>query len=481
MKNKDDNGNLDKIKKILLEAGTNKDIGKIKIDSKLEEDLGVDSFGALEALFSLEQEFGITISDRDFSKVRTVRDVIDYIETILKGEKVKENKKKNFIENLRIDKSEADKIKFNPYYKLVESSLGREILIEGKKLISLGSNDYLGLASDEKIKEEARRILAEYGISMCGTPIVVGQTDINRRLEVKIAEFLKQEDALIFPSGFQANIGVFKTLCDAEDIIIADKSAHSSLIEGALMSSATLRFFPFNDTSALEEILKVSQDYRMRFIVVEGLYSTEGASTPLDVVSRLAKEYNAFIILDDAHGVGVLGREGGGVMEKYDIFKVDLISGSLGKAIGCFGGFLAGKERIIDFFRYRLSSYIYSTALPPSVAAGCICSLDLIPRLSDRREKIEKYKERLYKSLSDMGYNLTQATSPLFSVIFENTNKTLKVTKALFERGVYGTPFLPPSVPKESPRIRLIPTANLEEEDIEEVIAVFGEIKGLSL
>ncbi len=475
------NGMIDKIKKILLEVGTNKDIGKIKIDSKLEKDLGIDSFGVLEALFSLEQEFGITVSDRDFSKVRTVQDVVNQINTILKGEKIREDKKENFLENLQIDKSEADKIEFNPYYKLVESSLDRKILVEGKELISLGSNDYLGLANDKKIKEKAKEVLEKYGISMCGTPIVVGQTDINRKLEVKIAEFLKQEDALIFPSGFQANISIFKTLCDSEDIIITDKSAHSSLIEGAIMSSASLRFFPFNDTFALEEILKVSQDYRMRFIVVEGLYSTEGASTPLDEVSRLAREYNAFIILDDAHGVGVLGREGRGVMEKYDIYDVDLISGSLGKAIGCFGGFLAGKEKIIDFFRYRLSSYIYSTALPPSVAAGCICSIDLIPHLTDRREKIEKYKERLYKSLSDMGYNLTPATSPLFSVIFENTNKTLKVTKALFERGVYGTPFLPPSVSKESPRIRLIPTANLQEEDIEEVIAVFEEIKDLSL
>jgi 8-amino-7-oxononanoate synthase len=477
MKSKDNNGNLDKIKRILLDVGTNKDMGKIKIDSELEKDLGIDSFGALEALFSLEQEFGITISDRDFSKVRKVRDVVNYIETILKGEKVEENRKKNFIENLQIDKSEADKIRFNPYYKLVESSLGRKILIEGKKLISMGSNDYLGLANDEKVKEEAKRILAEYGISMCGTPIVVGQTDINRKLEVKIAKFLKQEDALIFPSGFQANIGVFKTLCASEDIIIADKSAHSSLIEGALMSSASLRFFPFNDTSALEEILKVSQDYRMRFIVVEGLYSTEGTSTPLDIVTQLAKEYNAFIILDDAHGVGVLGREGRGVMEKYDIFEVDLISGSLGKAIGCFGGFLAGKERIIDFFRYRLSSYIYSTALPPSVAAGCLCALNLIPDLSERRDRIKNYKERLYTALNSMGYNLTISTSPLFSVLFEDTGKTLKMTKALFERGVYGTPFLPPSVPKESPRIRLIPTAKLEEEDIERVIEVFDELK----
>lgn len=472
---------IDKIKRILLEVGTNKDIEKIKVDSKLEKDLGIDSFGALEALFSLEQEFGITISDRDFSKVRTVRDVVSQIDAILKGGKVREDKKESFLENLQVDKSEAEDIKFNPYYKLVESSLDRKILIEGKELISLGSNDYLGLANDERIKEKAKKVLEKYGISMCGTPIVVGQTDINRELEIKISEFLKQEDALIFPSGFQANISVFKTLCDSEDIIIADKSAHSSLIEGALMSSATLRFFPFNDTSALEEILKVSQDYRMRFIVVEGLYSTEGASTPLDEVNRLAKEYRAFIILDDAHGVGVLGKEGRGVMEKYDIFDVDLISGSLGKAIGCFGGFLAGSEKIIDFFRYRLSSYIYSTALPPSVAAGCICSLDLIPRLSDRREKIEKYKERLYESLSDMGYNLTPATSPLFSVIFENTSKTLKVTKALFERGVYGTPFLPPSVPKEAPRIRLIPNANLKEEDIEEVIAVFEGIRDLSL
>ena len=467
-----------RVRKILAEVGQEKNIEKIRMEARLNEDLGIDSFGAIEAIFKLEDEFEITISERNFSSIKTVKDVVDYIESVIERKALeKEKESKEFYDSLYIDKSEAEEVKFNPYYKLVQSGLGRKILIEGRELISLGSNDYLGLANSEKLKEKAKEAIDKYGISMCGTPIVIGQTDINRKLELKIAEFLKQEDAILFPSGFQANIEIFNVLATSQDLIIADKNIHSSLIQGIALSKAKPKFFPHNDVLTLEKILKSSQGYRIKFIVVEGVYSTEGNTSPLDVIVDLSRKYNAFVILDDAHGIGVLGKEGRGVMERFNIFDVDLVSGSLGKALGCFGGFLAGKKKIIDYFRYKLPSYIYSTALPPSIAAACLASLDIVKDLNEIRQIILRYKEKLYENLKKMGYNLTRSITPLFSIIFENSKKTLQITKALFERGIYVTPFLPPSVPQKSPRIRLIPTVNLQEEDIEQVIEVFREIK----
>lgn len=387
-------------------------------------------------------------------------------------------RKKDYLDTLYIDKEPLKKVKFNPYYKLIQSSLDRKILIDNKEVISLGSNNYLGIANNKEMKQKAKEALEKYGISMCGTPIVVGQTDINRALELKLAEFLKQEDVLLYPSCYQCNMGVFQVLSTGEDIIIVDRNIHSSLLNGCALSRAKFRLFPHNNTRRLEEILKRSQDYRMRFIVVEGLYSTEGDIPPLDKIVELAKRYNAFIIVDDAHGVGVLGKEGRGIMEVFNVFgDVDLVTGSLGKALATFGGFLAGKAKIIDFFRYKSTMLIYSTALPPSIAASAIASVDIVKNHPELREIIWRYRDRLYTSLKRMGYHLTKSAAPVFSVIFESTEKTIEITKALFERGVYVTPFVPPSVPKRSPRIRLIPTANLKEEDIEQVIRVFKEVK----
>ncbi|GAI52778.1 unnamed protein product, partial [marine sediment metagenome] len=195
-----------------------------------------------------------------------------------------------------------------------QSGLGRNVKVDNKPLISLGTNDYLGIANNSHIKEAAIKTLDEFGVSMCGTPIVIGQTTINKRLEIETASFLKQEDALVFPSCYQCNMGVFSLLANKEDVIITDKKIHSSLLNGIGLCDSLFKVFPHNNTSKLEQALKRYQERRMRFIVVEGLYSTDGDVAPLREIAELAKRYNAFIILDDAHSVGVLGREGRGLL-----------------------------------------------------------------------------------------------------------------------------------------------------------------------
>ena len=383
-----------------------------------------------------------------------------------------------FEESFFIDKSPVLEANFNPYYLPVQSGLGSRVTIADHQVISLGSNDYLGLASNELLKEKAHEALDKYGISMCGTAIVVGQTDLNRELEIKSAALVKQEDALVYPSCFQANTGLFQMLCKDDDIVLADKGAHSSLLNGVFLSKARFRLFRHNDVKHLRKLLEQSTGHRMRFIVMDGLYSTLGDYPPLDEICALAKEFDAYTILDDAHGIGVLGRKGRGVLELFDAYEdIDMVTGSYGKALGCAGGFIAGKYRITDYFRYRNPMYIYSTALTPALSAACLAAIDLSMNHPEWRERIWAYKDRLVNALEKLGYRLTPSQAPLFSVLFNSTAETFTAARILFEKGVYGTPFVHPSVPRRSPRIRLIPHAGLTGEDIDRVIEIFSETR----
>jgi len=218
--------------------------------------------------------------------------------------------------------------------------------------------------------------------------------------------------------------------------------------------------------------------YYLRFVVVEGLYSTEGDTAPLREIYELSREYGAFIVLDDAHGLGVLGKEGKGTTEHFDLLgKIDLITGSFGKAFGCFGGFIATNFDLADSFRYKLSPLIYSTALPPVMTAASLASIDIVQNANKERQRLSGNKERMYSALKTLGYNLTPSSTPLFSVITKTNYETIKLAKELNQEGVYGTPFLVPSVPEGRALIRFIPHAGLTHEDLSQVIGAFKKIK----
>lgn len=383
----------------------------------------------------------------------------------------------DYLSQFNFDKSLAEEIGFNPYFQSIDSGMGSHVRLQGKNLINLGTNDYLGLSNKTEIKAAACAAMEDFGISMCGTPIVIGQSALNSQLETELARFLKQEDALVYPSCYQCNMGVFSVLASEQDVVLFDKDIHSSLMNGITLSKAKWRSFPHNDLARLEKLLKDTQDRRMRFIVFEGLYSTGGDYPDLSKIIELAKKYDAFTIIDDSHGIGILGDTGRGVVELYDAFKeIDLITVSLGKAIGTFGGALLGSERIVDFFRYSSSMYFYSTALPPAIAGATLEALKYIDHAHAKRGMIKKYADKMYSALLEMGYTLSKSESPLFSVISETSEKTFEITKQLFERGVYAVPFIPPSVPKDSPRIRLTFNAYLSDSDIDQAITVFKEI-----
>ncbi|MBM3248763.1 MAG: aminotransferase class I/II-fold pyridoxal phosphate-dependent enzyme [Candidatus Omnitrophica bacterium] len=469
------------VKNLLAKVGEEKDASKIKRDTKIKDGLGIDSLDGIELISALEDIFQIDIPDSNFDSSLKVGDIIDLIQARLNAAAERSQgkiDKAGLIDSLRVDKSPLEKISFTPYYRNIESGLASKIKIGNKEFICLGTNDYLAIANNRKIKAAAIKAIKKYGLSMCGTPIVIGQTDINRAFELKIADFLKQDDAIAFPSGFQANTGIFQLLANKDDVIIADKNIHSSLINGCLLTKAKLRFFKHNDAEDLKLALKGSSKYRMRFVVIEGLYSTDGDIAPLDKISSLAKEFDSFLIVDDAHGIGVLGKEGRGILEKFNAYnKVDLITGSLGKAIGLSGGFISGKENIIDYFKYNCPMYFYSTALPAHIAAAAIAAIDFVQKHNDLRIKIFKYKDKLFGALKNMGYHLSASETPLFSILFGNSQQTLEFSKLLFEKQIYTVAFIPPSVPEDSPRIRILTSAYLSDKDIDKAISVFESLK----
>ena len=354
----------------------------------------------------------------------------------------------------------------------------RNITVNGRSMISLGANDYLGIANHDGIKQEAMDALDQFGISMCGTPIVVGRSAINRLLERETAAFLKQEDALVFPSCYQANMSLFQLMAGDQDVIIADKESHSSLLNGAALSRAAFKIFPHNDVEKLSRTLARCRDYDVKFVVLEGLYSTNGDTPPLKEICQAAKENDAFVIVDDAHGLGVLGREGRGILELTDTYyDVDLVTGSFGKAIGTFGGFVAGKAAVIDGFRYKAPMYFYSTALPPVIAGATRAALRYVTQHPELREKIQAFARRLYTALDAMRFRLTPSTTPLVSVIFQTSENTFLATKMLSEHGIYVVPFIPPSVAKNTARVRLTLNALLDEEALDQTIAAFDDIR----
>lgn len=384
-----------------------------------------------------------------------------------------------FDDYFKVNKCIADEVGFNPYYLEVQSCIGKKILIGGKELISFGSNDYLGIANHPRLKEAAKRAIDEFGISLCGTPIVIGYTNLHKRLESTISDFLEMEETLIYPSGYQANIGIFKLLSSMVDAILIDEYAHSCLFEGTRLSKSEVYHFPHNDVEALEKLLEDTSSKRMRFIVVDGLYSTEGSIARLDEIVKLANEYNAFIIMDDAHGLGTLGDNGKGSSEVMNVLsKVHMVTGSLGKALGCTGGFMSTSHNIADYFRYYCSHFVYSTALPPAITAASIEAFSLVAEAKDRREKLNRNKEMLLKAVRDLGFKTTGSSTPLFSIISKHAVNTIKLARDLFERGVYTTPFIPPSVPLGRSCLRFIPSAELDTEDIEKVIEIFKGLRG---
>jgi 7-keto-8-aminopelargonate synthetase-like enzyme len=388
-----------------------------------------------------------------------------------------------YLNQLIIDKSVAEKLSFNPYYPIFQSGLGDPIIVNGKELVNLASNNYLGIAGSERVKTAVIEGVRRYGVCMCGTPIATGYVDAFSRVEGRLAEFVGLEATTLFPSCYQANVGIFSTLAKKEDVILFDHYAHASLITG--VRSVGCRVLPYrhNDTRHLEKLLQELSGYRQVFLVTESVFSTEGSIAPFDEIVRLCEEYDVLPVIDDSHGIGVIGDNGRGILEKKRIRNYQgIYTASLGKALANFGGMVGGDKSLIEYLRYACSSLIYSTALPPSILLGIEKALDIVeaefPVLGAR---MWRYKDLISSRLRELGFSIIEGQAPITSVACGGLAETIRFAKELYSRHILSTPFVPPSVPPNMGRVRLIAGADLQESSVQQALEAFAGMAEVGL
>lgn len=384
----------------------------------------------------------------------------------------------DFYNRFKVNKGLAETAGFNPYYREIRSGLDEIINIEGREFINLASNNYLGLSTHTNVKKAIINAVEKYGSSLCATPIAGGYSDIYKNIEKRLASFIGLEGAVILPSGYGANNAIFPVIAGRDDLAVVDHFAHSSLIEGIRSTQCKIRPFLHNNMEHLEGILKKSTKYRQIFIVTEGVFSTDGTIAPLKDITSLTLKYNAIPVVDDSHGLGVIGKRGRGVLEDQGIKDFDgIYTASLGKAIANTGGVIAGKSRLIEYLKYYCPHLIYSTALPPNVIAGIDAVLDLIElNFNEIIGRASVYKKNIYNALLEKGFNVCKTDTLINSVIIGNAVDTIALSKRFFDNNIFTTSFIEPSVPPNQGRLRLIAGANLTKESINKVIDVIGRL-----
>lgn len=351
----------------------------------------------------------------------------------------------------------------------LQTPQGPHIRIDGHDYLAFASNDYLGLANHPALREAMQQAISDWGVGAGASALVAGHFAIQQQAEDALAEFVGCEAALLFGSGFAANLGVISSLMGRGDEIFADRLCHASLNDGCVLSRATLKRFRHNDLLHLENLLQQSEA-RTRMIVVDAVYSMDGDEAPLPALLALAERYDAWLMIDDAHGFGILG-EGAGVLQEFALRQPRVIyMGTLGKAAGVAGAFVAGTRLLIDWLVNRARSYIYTTAHPPAQAAAILAALPIIRNEKWRRNLIESHIYRLRSALSDSACSLITSRTPIQAIIIGDNEATVRVAGALREEGIWVPAIRPPTVPAGTARLRVSLSAAHSEQDMDRLL-----------
>ncbi|MBI5893473.1 MAG: 8-amino-7-oxononanoate synthase [Deltaproteobacteria bacterium] len=361
---------------------------------------------------------------------------------------------------------------------LVDSPQKPRIKINGKEYILLCSNNYLGLANHPKIKEAAINAIKKYGVGAGGARLVSGNMKPHRELEERIAKFKKTESSLVFNSGYHANLGIISALVGRGDFVFSDKLNHASIVDGCLLSGAEFKRYPHKDISVLEDLLKKHSRLttrNSRLIITDGVFSMDGDIAPLKDILNLAEKYNAMLMIDDAHGTGVLGKNGRGTLEHLGIKNKDIIQmGTFGKAIGTFGAYAAGSKKLIDYLINKARPFIYTTALPPAICSASISAIDIIEKQPQIRKDLWDRVRYFIKGLKDAGIE-TSGETQIIPIIIGNAKKAVDISKKLFEKGVFVQAIRPPAVPEGTARLRITLMANHSWDDLEYALETIKE------
>jgi glycine C-acetyltransferase len=367
--------------------------------------------------------------------------------------------------------------------RIIMTPQGAEIIVKGgREVLNFCANNYLGLSSHSKVIEAAHRTLDEWGYGMSSVRFICGTQDIHKILEQKISNFLQTDDTILFAACFDANGGVFEPILGKEDAIITDQLNHASIIDGIRLCKAQRSIYNHGDMADLEEKLKETQSARYRLVATDGAFSMDGDIAKLDQICDLAEKYDALVMIDDAHSTGFLGKTGRGTPEYRGVMgKVDIITGTLGKALGgASGGFISGRKELIELYRQRSRPYLFSNTLAPAVVGASIAVFDLLSETTELRDKLEENTKYFREKMTEAGFEITPGVHPIVPIMlgkFENDAKLSQdMAKDLLDEGIYVIGFYYPVVPKGQARIRVQLSAAHERHHLDKAIEAFTKI-----
>jgi 8-amino-7-oxononanoate synthase len=358
--------------------------------------------------------------------------------------------------------------------KLIDGPIGPRVSIDGRETLLLCTNDYLGLARHPSVKRAAKKAVDEYGTSAGASRLVSGTLPIHAHLEDALAEFKGTEASIVFGSGYLANMGVISALTKEGDCIYSDQLNHASIVDACRLSRAAVRIFPHSDTVALQEMLANSIACDRKLIVSDGVFSMDGDIAPLPELVRAASKHDCDLMVDDAHATGVVGPAGRGTASHFGLEGgIEIQMGTLSKALGSYGAFIAGSRELIDVLINRSRSFIFTTALPPAAAAAALEALRVVEREPERRERLWNNGKSLKEGLSAAGFDVGPSETFIIPVIIGDARECVRMAEALLDEGVFAQAIRPPSVPVGASRLRVVPTAEHEMEDIEFALDAF--------
>lgn len=366
--------------------------------------------------------------------------------------------------------------------RIVEGPQGTTLTIDGKEIINFCSNDYLGLASHPDVIKAFKKGADEYGVGAGASHLINGHSRAHHVLEEELAEFVNRPRALLFSTGYMANLGIAGALTDRKDYIFEDRLNHASLIDAGRLSGARLQRYLHADPESLDSHLrKISSknsDCR-RLIASDGVFSMDGNIAPLPELARVAKQHHAWLMVDDAHGMGVLGKNGEGSIGHFGLGLEDIpiLMGTLGKAFGTFGAFIAGSEALIETLIQLARTYTYTTAMPPAIAAATSTSLRLLSQEGWRREKLHELIRRFREGAMELGLSLMDSATPIQPVLIGDVDKALFISNALFDRGIFISAIRPPTVPEGSARLRITFSSDHSEVQIDQLLSVLESVQ----
>ncbi|UCF70398.1 MAG: aminotransferase class I/II-fold pyridoxal phosphate-dependent enzyme [candidate division WOR-3 bacterium] len=361
-----------------------------------------------------------------------------------------------------------------PYFTPIQSTQDHRVMINGEEFIMIGSNGYLGLAADPRMKETVINAVKKYGSTCSGSRFLNGTLDIHVKLEKDLAEFFGKAGAIVFSTGFQTNLGIISAIAGKDDILIIDRQNHASIIDGCRLSFADIKKYPHNDMNELERLLKSLPSDKGRLIVVDGVFSMEGDLSNLPEIVRLKKKYNTRLLVDDAHGIGVLGKNGRGACEHFNVLDdTDIIMGTFSKAFASLGGFVVAERDAIIHIKHTARALIFSASMTPASVASAQFALDVIKSEPERRERLWHITERVLEGFKKIGLNVGECETPVVPVIVGPDEVCFAFWKRLFENRVFANPVISPATPPGRALIRTSYMATHTDGDIDIVLDVF--------